>query len=129
MAIVLGAWPDAERVVTDVLAGLDGIGGIGAETDTALQQRLPFVQVRRIGGTDDRITDTARVDVRVYTTDRTAAKQLAEDARQLLLAGPRATVHGVLDHASTESGPQVMPAADTDDLRMVQATYRISLRR
>lgn len=123
------AWvpfPDAERAVADVLAAL---GNVGTETGADLQQKVPYILVRRVGGVDNRITDAARIDVLVHAADRTTAKSIAEQARQLLLTGRRATPHGILDHAVTEVGPQVLPVVDTDGLRMAQATYRISMRR
>lgn len=126
MTAPLGAFPDVERAVCDLL---DDLGTVGTETGADLQDTLPFILVVVIGGTDNRISDLPRVDVRVYAGGATQAKGIAETVRQRLIAGPNATAHGVLDKARTEVRPQVLPAADSENLRMVAATYRISLRR
>lgn len=123
---MLAAFPNVERVIAEVVAGL---GTVGVETSTSLQDELPFIRVRRIGGTDDRVTDAARVDVRVYDGDLSAAKALAETIRQRLISGPAATAHGVLDRAETEVGPQEVPGPDPDHYRVISTTYRVSVRR
>lgn len=127
---VLASWPPAARVVGAVL---DGLGTVVGETDTALQTLLQgggrVLRVRRTGGTDDRITDFARVDVRVYAVNLSDAEDTAELARQRLISGPVATIHGVLDRASTDVGPQEIPSPDPENYRIVFAAYRASVRR
>ena len=127
---VLASWPRSARVVG---AALDGLGTVVGETGTDLQTLLSgggrVVRVRRIGGTDDRVTDFARVDVRVYAIDLSDAETTAEVARQRLISGPVATAHGVLDRAVTEVGPQEIPSPDPEGYRIVSATYRASIRR
>ena len=123
---VLAPFPDVERAVGDLVAGL---GTTGSETNITLQSTLPYIRIRRLGGADDGITDAARVDVHVYDTDATSAKAIAEQVRQLLISGPSVTAHGIIDRARTEIGPQTIPADDTADIRQVVATYRVSLRR
>jgi hypothetical protein len=122
---VLAAFPDVERILGDLLGDL---GTIGSETGIDLQERLPFIRVRRVGGTDDRVTDATRVDIDVYATDATAAKALTETIRQRLISGPSQTTYGILDRAWTESGPQTAPT-DDQNIRRVITTYRISTRR
>jgi hypothetical protein len=123
---VLAAFPDVERAVGDLVAGL---GTAGSETNITLQSTLPYIRIRRLGGSDDRVTDAARVDVHVYDTNATSAKEISEEIRQLLISGPSVTGHGIIDRAWTEIGPQTIPADDTADIRQVVATYRISMRR
>jgi hypothetical protein len=122
---VLAAFPDVERILGDLLGDL---GTVGSETGIDLQEHLPFIRVRRVGGTDDRVTDATRVDIDVYATDATAAKSLTETIRQRLISGPSRTSYGVLDRAWTESGPQTAPT-DDQNIRRVITTYRISTRR
>ncbi|MFG2001685.1 hypothetical protein ACGFNU_21295 [Spirillospora sp. NPDC048911] len=123
---VLASFPSAERIIAAVV---DDLGEVGAETSTTLQDDLPFIRVRRIGGADDQVTDIARVDVRVYAADLSGAKALAETIRQRLISGPSATADGVLDRAATEVGPQEVPGPDPDHYRVVSTTYRVSVRR
>jgi Protein of unknown function (DUF3168) len=122
---VLAAFPDVERMLGDLLSDL---GTVGSETNIDLQTRLPYIRVHRIGGVDNRITDAARVDIDVYTTDATAGKTLTETIRQRLISGPSATAHGVIDRAWVESGAQTAPT-DDPNLRRVITTFRIAFRR
>lgn len=122
----LAPFPDVERAVASLL---EDLGTVGTETGTDLQDNLPFLMVSVIGGNDDRVSDYPRVEVRVYAAGATQAKTIAETVRQRLIAGPAATDHGVVDRARTDVRPQVLPATDSDNLRMVVATYRLALRR
>lgn len=130
MTVLLASWPPSARIVAAVL---DGLGTVVGETDTDLQTLLAgggrVIRVRRIGGTDDRFTDSARIDVRVYAVDLSLADSTAELARQRLISGPVATLHGVLDRAETEVAPQEIPSPDPEGYRIVSATYRTSVRR
>ncbi|TDD97643.1 hypothetical protein [Actinomadura rubrisoli] len=127
---VLAAWPPAARIVGAVV---DDVGTVVGETGTdllvLLQGGQRVIRVRRIGGTDDRVTDIARIDVRVYAVDLSNAEVGSESVRQCLLSGPVATAHGVLDRAETEVGPQEVPSPDPENYRVVSATYRVSVRR
>lgn len=127
---LLAPWPSATRIVGAVL---DGLGAVVGETGIALQEQLAnggrVLRVRRIGGTDDGITDVARIDVRVYAVNLSAAETTAETARQRLVSGPTATTYGVLDRADTEVGPQEVPSPDPEHYRVVSTTYRVSVRR
>ncbi|HWB37185.1 MAG TPA: hypothetical protein VHA75_14300 [Rugosimonospora sp.] len=123
---LLASFPKAARIVAALLTDL---GTTGGETSTTLQDDLPFIRVRRIGGTDDRVTDVARVDVRVYAVSLSDAEDLSETIRQRLISGPASTEHGVLDRAVSEVGPQEVPGPDPDHYRVVSTTYRVSVRR
>ncbi|WP_242882583.1 tail completion protein gp17 [Actinomadura litoris] len=118
-------FPDLERALIDILSPI-----ASAYTFTAsdLQEHLPAIRVRRIGGSDDRITDTGRVDVDVYAATRAAAHALAEQVRQLLLAGPHVLPGGVIDRVVTEAAPHAVTHPDPAT-RQVTATYRATARR
>jgi hypothetical protein len=128
----LRAFPDVERAVCDLLAGL---GATGTETPAGLQSQLPYIRVTRTGGSDDRVTDTATVSVDVFAADATTAKAVAGQARQRLTMGPFlsdvpfGTGHGRIDRARTVTGPQMLPASDGDNLRLAVASYSVALRR
>lgn len=112
---------------------LTDLGTVVGETTTTLQTLLAdgsrVIRVRRIGGTDDGVTDRARIDVNVYAVDLSAAEDTAELARQRLISGPAATPHGVLDRAVTDVGPHEIPSPDSESYRIVSTTYRVSARR
>lgn len=127
---VLANWPRSVRIVAAVIGDL---GLVVGETGTDLQQKITehgrVFRVRRVGGADDGITDVARLDLRAYAVDLSDAEDGAELARQRLISRPWSTVHGVLDRAVTEVGPQEVPGPDPDHYRVVSATYRASIRR
>jgi len=123
---VLASFPQVERLIGDVVGDL---GATGMETSTSLQSNLPFIRIRRIGGVDDRVTDVARVDVRVYAAELSDALSLAETIRQRLISRPSTTDHGILDRTVTEVGPFEIPGPDPDHYRVVSTTYRASVRR
>jgi hypothetical protein len=125
----LPPFPDVERAVCDLLADL---GATGTETRPGMS--LPYIRVTRTGGTGDLITDLADVEVAVWAEDATEAKSVAELVRQRLIGGPYrgasfATSHGKIDHAETTSGPVSLPPTDSDNLRLVTASYQVTMRR
>jgi hypothetical protein len=127
---VLASWPTAARVTGDVLAGLGTVvGETGTDLLSQLQNGNKVIRVRRIGGADDRVTDVARIDVRVYAVSLSDAEDTSESARQRLISGPSRTDHGVLDRAETEVGPQEIPSPDPERYRVVSAPNRVSVRR
>lgn len=120
-------WPDTEQIVAEVLADLTDDEPVLVLPED-LQDRLPLQRVRRIGGADDRITDVVRVDVETYAATRAEAVRLAGLAQQRLLAGRTRTRYGLLDRAVTEVSPRPVTHPD-QRVRMVRATYRVSVRR
>ena len=130
MPVDLPVFPDVALVLIEVFADIAAAASAATVTNLPadLQAVLPVIRVRRLGGGDDRWTDAPRVDVEVYAATRAVAVPLAEQLRQRLLSRPHATAHGVIDRAVTEVGPQEIPYED-QDVRLVAATYRLSLRR
>lgn len=126
MSTPLAAWPDVELALLDLLTPL--AANNGTETPPDFTGLLPFLRVNRFGGTDDRVTDTASVSVDVFAATRRDAQPLAEQVRQLLLAGPHIVDGYVLDHVSTVSAPAEAPWENTS-VRRWSATYRVSARR
>lgn len=126
----LPPFPDVERVLQDAFSGI--ATSVSATVVTVLpadlQETLPLIRVRRLGGGDDRWTDQPRVDVEVYAPSRQVGKPLALALQARLLSFPIPTAHGVIDRASTEVGPQEIPYTD-QDVRLFVSTYRLSLRR
>lgn len=127
MSLVLPGYPDVHEVLTEVLTGLTD-HEIVTRTPPDLQDHLPLIRVRRIGGPDDGLTDVPRCDVDVYADDYDQAWALAEQVRQRMSRRRVLTSAGLMDRATTEVGPHEMPYPDSS-VRLIQATYRISLRR
>jgi hypothetical protein len=127
----LTAWPDVHDVLPVVFGDLvddPDTQIVGPRLPADLQERMPLIRVRGIGGADDRITDRPRVDVETYAADYPTSRDLAEACRQRLLAYPHITTAGNVDWAVTESKPTEIPH-DDQAVRLVAATYRISFRR
>ncbi|WP_405159839.1 hypothetical protein OG203_25685 [Nocardia sp. NBC_01499] len=117
------SWPDAEAVM---VALLDPI----AQTDTVMTPatKVPFIQVNRVGGTDDGITDRPVVQVAVFGATRAQAWALAEEVRHAVRAAAGSMVGGVLvDDTRTALGHQQIPEIDPDDRRVI-STYQLSFR-
>lgn len=122
----LAPYASAELAVCDAL---DDLVPAAVWTGADLPDRLPAAQVRRIGGSDNGHTDTARLAVSVFAATASQARTLAEQVRQRLTSAPRRTPSGVIDKATTESGPQIAPTADGATVRRRDAIYRVRLRR
>jgi hypothetical protein len=122
----LPPFPDVEDLLSEAFTDL---GETGSETPDDLQDHLPFIRITRIGGSDDRRTDTSRVDVDCFGATRAQAWQIARAVQQRLISGPtHVPGTGLIDRARTELGPRRAAHPD-QNVRRVLATYRVSARR
>ncbi|MFJ6636567.1 hypothetical protein ACIQMR_35165 [Streptomyces sp. NPDC091376] len=117
---------DIEAVLAPwVEATFDATGASATPDD--LQDRLPFIRVERVGGSDDRFKGRPRVAVDVFAATADEARTLANDVRDalLFLRGP---VNGaVISDVRCDSGPSRQPWANPEIHRR-GATYTVSLR-
>lgn len=134
MSVVpLRGFPDVAHAVCDLLRSL--ANGVDIETPEDLESQVPWIRVTVTGGQSDLVTDVAPVVVDVFAGGATEASSIAEHARQRLILGPfRSDVsfrtdHGQIDRARVAVGPQLLPPTDSDNLRLVTASYTISMRR
>jgi hypothetical protein len=128
MSQQLASFPDIETAIMDLLEDLVGTDSIGTSTTPDLGNLLPFIRVTRFGGADDRITDTARVDIDVFGATRPDAYPLAETVRQRMLAAPH-TVNGVvIGTVTTDAAPTEVPW-DDQLIRRWTASYQVKARR
>jgi hypothetical protein len=126
MTTPLAPYADAEKLL---VAALEAFGETGTVLPDGLADLPLFIRMERVGGNDDRVTDTARVAVEVYAPTRAAAWDAARGIQQYLIAGPRRIPGaGIIDRIGTEVGPQDMPY-DDQRVRMVSATYEVASRR
>lgn len=83
----MAAYVDIEATLISYLSSAVTYARYSVATPSDLLSKLPFAQIRRVGGADDNITDVAVVDIDSLTaTDPTnpnyaQARQLAEDIR------------------------------------------------
>lgn len=101
------------------------------ELPADLEKKLPLVQVQITpGGGDDRVTDTALVDIDVFAGTRTGMWDLARDTRAALLAAAGQHVPGarvVIDSVDTAQRPAPVPYG-TPAIRRAVATYALASR-
>lgn len=126
---MVAPFPDVKAALRVLLADL---GETGTFTPIDLRDRMPFLLVYRFAGADDRVTDTARVGIDVFTGTYTAGEFLAEQVRQRVIAAPHRiqtdTGVVVIDDAITDSAPVEVPYGDSAIRRWV-ASYRVTYRR
>jgi hypothetical protein len=122
---LLSAFPDAEDIGLDLLAGL---GSTVLVTPATLVP--PLIVVRRVGGFDTYITDRCRLQVQTFGSTHVQARDLAEACRQKVLAAPGAALVAgfVIDRAVTDSAPVFVDYGQPAIHRYV-ATYRLDYRR
>lgn len=118
-------WPDPDAVFRDALTDLAQTG-----TRTPDPMVLPFIRASRIGGTDDRVTDVARMAVTVFAATLAEAKTVIAQVRQRVIAdGGMVTDSGAVDRGRTETGPNETGTNDPAQVRAMGAIFRVSLRR
>lgn len=121
---LLDAFPDIEDFAMELL---EPAGPTVLATPEVITP--PLIVIRRIGGFDDVITDSPRIQVDVFGATRRQAADLAEQCRQLILASPATGVgHASIDQAWTETAPTFAAYDDRNSQRYI-ATYGLALRR
>ena len=119
-------FPDAEAVVCDLL---EQVAPTATFLDKGWGDVLPVIQVNRIGGSRDSITDVARIQVAVWAESRAQVWQLANQIRDLVLYAGNTRVNGVLIDWTEESiAGQQVPDIDPDDRRVI-STFQFAFRR
>jgi hypothetical protein len=130
MALQLAAFPDAEDT------GMAILDPLGYTTVTSTPDPIvpPVIRVNRVGGSDDRIIDSPRLEIAVYGATRPQAWAIAEQCRQTILAARRTEVAlpsgmvVLVDTADTVAAAAQVPY-ENPDIRRVVAIYELSYRR
>lgn len=118
-------YADVEALLVAYLAPL---GTISVELPNNAQDEMPFIQVTRIGGQDDYITDVATVDLDCFGTTRKQAKDTVRAVQALMMQLRHTRVNGVLvDQVETISGPIWIDFQD-EHLKRYVITYAVSSR-
>lgn len=121
-------YADVEQVLVAYLPASIPSLTAAVETPNTLLQSLPFVQVTRIGGGDDYITDSALVDLDIFSTSRANASATARLVHNAMMHLRHTAVGGVLiDHVETISGPFWVNYQDENVQRYV-SSYLIESR-
>jgi hypothetical protein len=133
-------FPDIELVLMDLLAPAFPAATVVTALPTNLTGKI--LQVQRVGGSDDGITDRPRVRISAFAGTRSQSWELARlvgaflnsKGTSTLIQGPETATEypgGVqLDSVSTATPPrQVAEGTPTRDARVVDTTYEVHLRR
>ena len=119
---------DVEALLVTYLTPTPGVLGVSVDLPQNVLSRLPFIQVNRVGGGDDYITDTAMVDVACFHSTRVQASTVARTVHKLMMALRHTAVAGVLvDSVETVTGPQWINY-DDENLQRYVATYLVDSR-
>ncbi|MBK3561088.1 hypothetical protein JHN55_32090 [Streptomyces sp. MBT56] len=123
-------WADVELLVmTGLRPLLPGVRVVD-ELPDRLEDRVPLVSVLVVGGGDDRITDTATVDLASFAKTRAETWALAERTRRAmhsLAATHNPGQKAVIDDVTTSQRPAIVPYGNPAVRRAV-ATYTVSAR-
>lgn len=121
-------YADVEALLVTYLASVPDVTGVAVDLPANVLTRLPFIQVNRVGGSDDYITDSATVDIDVFHSTRGAASALARIVHATMMRLRHTAVNGVLvDSVETVTGPQWIDYQD-ENLQRYVATYQIDSR-
>lgn len=121
-------YADVEALVVSYLASIPGVTGTSVDLPPNILTRLPFVQVNRVGGSDDYVTDSAMVDVDTFHSTRAEASTLARLVHAAMMRLRHTAVDGVLvDSVETIAGP-LWISYDDENLQRYVATYQIDSR-
>lgn len=121
----LAPFPDMEAALIELVQDL---ATADVETPSVLDDVLPFIRVTRIGGNDDFFTDSGRMDVDVFASQRTQASSLARTVRQRLGKGAVVLSDCVIDTVTTDVSPNEVPWGNPT-IKLFTASYRITARR
>lgn len=119
-------------IEADLVAWLEVLPGVGAghagnNAPDDVEERLPFVRVVSLGGSDDTVTDVPVVDFDVFAATLDGAKALSATIRARLVPRTRAG-SAIIDYVSTNVSPRPLPW-NNSRIKRVSATYAIGRRR
>lgn len=117
------AYPDAETVVCALLADI-----APAITYRTEKTPKPYIFVRRVGGSEDGVTDRPIMRIETLGESRAESNTLMAQVRSRILNAACATAGGALIDATTEvAGGQQAPYFNPED-RNIVSSYRFSFR-
>lgn len=121
-------YADVEALLVAYLATVPGVQGVSVDLPHGVRDALPWVQVNRVGGADDYVTDRATVDIESFHTTRADARTLARTVHAFMMRLRHTAVSGVLvDSVETMSGPLWVNYED-ENLQRYVGTYVIESR-
>ena len=125
--------PDCDALLMEILRAALPAATVVEVMPPDWTKRYPLVRAYRFGGASEHplFLDRALVQVDVYDDDRTAALNLAEDARTALYqswAAHRVYPHGSVAHFGESQAPvELRTANQPDGETRVNATYELHI--
>lgn len=117
---------DIEAVLAPWLEARFGVFS-AAETPADLEDTLPMIRVERIGGPDDRFSQSPRVAVDVFAATADEARTLAGQVRDALVFMRGSVPGAVVRSVRCDAGPSRQPWTN-EAIHRRGATYTVSLR-
>lgn len=119
---------DVEALLVAYLQPLNGIRGVSVDLPPDVIKRLPFIQVNRVAGSDNYITDSPLVDVECFDTTRAKSSAVARTVHAAMMRLRHTAVNGVLvDSVETVTGPFWLNY-ENENLQRYVATYLVETR-
>lgn len=124
-------FPDVQTVLIDDLVRFVGgrDDGTGYTAPADLGAKLPFIRVRRTGGSNDGLNDYPTVDVDVFGASYSEAINLARRVDAYLVNGGGAPPIPAFDTVINTNGPHELPWDDEGAIRRFGLEYDITTRR
>jgi hypothetical protein len=124
----VAVFADVEALLVTYLTAIPGVQGVSVELPNNVLQRLPFIQVNRVSGGDNYITDSATVDIDCFHSTRAKSGAVARTVHAAMMRLRHTAVGGVLvDSVETITGPQWINY-DDENLQRYVSTYLVESR-
>jgi hypothetical protein len=121
-------YADVEALLVTYLASVPTVIGVAVDLPQNVLALLPFVQVGRVGGGDDYVTDSAMVDIGCFAPSRAAASAVARAVHEAMMRLRHTAIGGVLvDSVETVTGP-LWINYDDENLQRYVSTYVVESR-
>lgn len=119
-------FPDVEKALQEIAQTVTSDVVLWAPAD--LHDRAPIVHITALPSTGqvEDFMRTDRLQIDVYATGRTSARDIAIDLR-LALVGPHGTSYGLLDDVYVEQEPHEQPYPH-DTISLYSTTFRVDTR-
>jgi len=123
------AFPDVERALAEVIASDHPSAAVGTHLPADFTDNLPAVQIRVIPstGSPEPWERTERVQIDIYATGRSEAKDLADSIQTGISRPAIGTSYGLLDGVYTVTEPYEAPVA-FDAITLYSAIFRVDTR-
>ena len=123
-------------VESALMTFLDDLGYTVTSTPADLEQHLPVIRIRRVGGSGDEVNDFPRVSIQAMTAASSTAprahfdlaESIADRIFGLAVYGPQVVDGVCLESPAKDSGP-VELTYPNPSVRVAETIWRLTIRR